>query len=110
MKKAWLAALCSGLVIPGLGQVFNQHLKKGLILLGSVFVLFLAALFASYRVIQQAMESAPDPSTAGGGFIARLQAQDLTALKVILALFAILWIYAVIDAFVSGARIDRGTR
>lgn len=110
MKKAWLAALCSGLVIPGLGQIFNQHLKKGLVLLGSVFVLFLAALFASYRLFQQAMESAPGPSNAEVGFIARLQSQDFTALKLILALFLLLWIYAVIDAFVSGARIDREKR
>jgi len=35
-------SLCSGLVIPGLGQILNQQIAKGLILLGLVFLLFVA--------------------------------------------------------------------
>jgi TM2 domain-containing membrane protein YozV len=43
MKKSIAAALCSGLVIPGLGQILNQQIRKGIILLGLVFLLFAAA-------------------------------------------------------------------
>jgi hypothetical protein len=33
MQKAIMSPLCSGLVIPGLGQIINQDLKKGIIIL-----------------------------------------------------------------------------
>jgi TM2 domain-containing membrane protein YozV len=40
MKKLLLAPLCSALIIPGLGQIMNQEIKKGALLLGAVFLLF----------------------------------------------------------------------
>ena len=38
MKKSIISPLCSALIIPGLGQVINNNIKKGLIILGIVFV------------------------------------------------------------------------
>jgi len=42
MKKSIAAPLCSGLVIPGLGQILNQQIRKGVLLMGLVFLPFCA--------------------------------------------------------------------
>ena len=33
MKKAVIASLCSAFIIPGLGQILNNNIKKGLVIL-----------------------------------------------------------------------------
>ena len=96
MKKTIVAPLCSGLVIPGLGQILNQQIRKGVLLLGLVFLLFVAgavklAFTISSVTRRPDLAETSQGAMAGGG--------DLLFVAGIIAAFAILWVYSVADAF-----------
>jgi len=96
MNKTIAAPLCSGLVIPGLGQILNQQIRKGLILLGLVFVLFVAGVVKLAFIIKS-MSNPLD--LAGTSPLSQLRGGDLFFMTGILAAFAIVWVYSVVDAF-----------
>jgi hypothetical protein len=106
MKKAILSPLCSGLVIPGLGQVVNQQLKKGTCILILVFFLFFAILVKLYLIIRAVLENT---AVASGNvsFMDKLAAQNISLLWYLLTAFAILWFYSVLDAYTTGKKLDR---
>jgi len=104
MKKWITAPLCSGLVIPGLGQILNQQIRKGLILLGLVFLVFVAGAVKLAFIISS-MAHAPDLSATS--LQAVLSEGDLGWMAGILAAFAVLWVYAVVDAFWVAFRSER---
>lgn len=106
MKKAIMSPLCSGLIIPGLGQIFNQDLKKGILLLCGIFVIFIAGIIKLVHLIHSIFRSGNIDISDPEMIMARLRAEDLTLLWVIAVLFVLLWIYSVVDAYVGGRRID----
>jgi uncharacterized membrane protein len=106
MKKAIMSPLCSGLIIPGLGQIINQDLKKGILLLGGIFVIFIAGIIKLIRLIHSIFGSGNIDIADPEMIMARLRAEDLTLLWAMAALFVLLWIYSVVDAYVRGKRID----
>ena len=106
MKKAILSPLSSAFVIPGLGQIINQQLKKGACILAGTFILFIAALLELYRIIRAAMEAESMHPSAPGFITERLRAEDFSALWVLLGAFALLWFYSVVDAHRAGRKID----
>lgn len=96
MRKYLLAPLCSALIIPGLGQVVNQELKKGVLLLAAVFLLLvLAAVYLFFTV--EALLSQP---TSAPLSLSRLL--DRSELILILGAFGVIWVYSVVDAFLKG--------
>jgi len=106
MKKTILSPLCSGLVIPGLGQIINQELKKGIGLLILVFFLFVATVIKLYLIISNLFETKAGASDTMA-VTDKLAAQDLSLLWVLITAFAILWIYSILDAYVTGKKLDR---
>ena len=106
MKKAILSPLCSGLVIPGLGQVINQQLKKGVCILFLVFVLFVGTMIKLYLIIRGVFETKPDTSNTIA-VMDKLPAQDLSLLWYLLTGFAFLWFYSVLDACLTGRKVDQ---
>jgi len=102
MKKALLSPLLSGLVIPGLGQAVNGHLKKALVLLGLVLGILVLAFFSLYRMVFSTVDGSPPGSTAE-----RLDATGTTMFWYLLAAFAVLWLYSIWDAYRAGRRLDR---
>ncbi len=104
MKKWITAPLCSGLVIPGLGQILNQQIRKGLILLGLVFLVFVAGTVKLAFIIS-AMAHAPALSATS--LQALLSEKDIVLLAGILAVFSVLWVYSVVDAFWVAFRSER---
>ena len=106
MKKAIISPVCSGLVIPGLGQIINQDLKKGILLLAGVFVLFIAGIVKLVRIIRSILELDSGNIADPEAIMAKIRAEDPTLLWVIGALFAILWIVSVVDAYVKGRHLD----
>jgi TM2 domain-containing membrane protein YozV len=105
VKKSIVAPLCSGLVIPGLGQILNQQIRKGVLLLASVFLLFVAGV-VKLALIINVVTRQPDlagstqgPTTVGEG--------DLLFVGGIVAVFAVLWVYSVADAFWVAFRSER---
>ncbi len=100
-----LAPICSALVIPGLGQIINEHIKKGVILLAVVFVLIVASTYEMYQMISDIMRSGVvinDTST----IMNKILSGDYTLLGSLLAVFTLLWLYSVIDAFIGGRKAD----
>jgi flagellar biosynthesis protein FlhB len=107
MKKSITAPLCSGLVIPGLGQILNQQIGKGLILLGSVFLLFVAGAVKLAFIItslSRFRDLTETPQTAA------FSRGDLFFMAGILGVFAILWVYSVVDAFWVAFQAERSAR
>jgi len=107
MKKSILAPLSSALVIPGLGQVINHDVKKGVALLGIAFVLLVIGVVKFFQVLSGVLETDwADPSKQAL-IINQLNTQDLSALKWISIAFSLIWIYSVMDAFLKGKKLDR---
>lgn len=110
MKRSILSPLCSAFIIPGLGQILNQELKKGLILLTVVFLLFIAGTIELAVIIYSLFENQVIDLFDTDAVMARLQDQNLFLLWLIIVLFGIVWIYSILDAFLKGRTIDRDQR
>jgi len=106
MKKAILSPLSSAFVIPGLGQIINRHLKKGVCILAGTFVLFIAALIKFYQILSAALEAENMNPSDSGLITDRLTVEDFSGLWYLLAAFAVLWICSVLDAHLTGKKID----
>jgi uncharacterized membrane protein YdcZ (DUF606 family) len=104
VKKSIVAPLCSGLVIPGLGQILNQQIRKGVLLLASVFLLFVAGVVKLALIINVVTRQ---PDLAGSSQGATVGQGDLLFVGGIVAVFAVLWVYSVADAFWVAFRSER---
>ena len=107
MKKVVLSPLCSALVIPGLGQIINQHIKKGVSILLGVFILFIAAAVKMFYIVSAALKSETINPSDSGVIIDRFRVEDFSLLWCLLLVFAILWLYSVLDAFIAGRKLDQ---
>jgi len=108
MKRYILSPLCSALIIPGLGQVINKDIKKGLIILAVVFLLFIAGSVKLALMIYSLSGGQGIDRLDSEVILARLQAQDLSVLWFLIIAFGIVWLYSVLDAFLEGWKIDHG--
>jgi len=106
MKKAILSPLSSAFVIPGIGQIINQHLKKGVCILAGTFILFIAALIKLYQILSAAMEAKNINPSESVLITEKFRAEDFSALWYLVGAFALLWIYSVVDAHRAGRKID----
>jgi hypothetical protein len=106
MKKSILAPLCSAFVVPGLGQIINQDLKKGLFILSLVFFFFIAGTIKLFFLLQSVIADVHNGRLITASVDDRLQGKDLTQLWILLGLFAVVWIYSILDAFRVGKRME----
>ena len=106
-KKAFIAPLCSALVVPGLGQIINEQLKKGVFLLAAVFGLLIFGSILIYRALERVFQNAD--LTNSSDIIRSAGGQDLTQVWYLTLIFGALWLYAVVDAFICGRAADRRT-
>ena len=112
MKKYIIAPLCSAIIIPGFGQVLNGQIKKGLIHMGVVFVIFIAGVIKLIPVLMDILQGlGPDELNIKGIQTgvdeARADLMDISILRVIMIVLLIIWIYSIIDAFITGIRIEK---
>lgn len=107
MKKAILSTLSSAFVIPGLGQVINQDLKKGGCILSAVFVLFLTGVITIYLRINSILKAEESTSTDFTVIVDTLRNADFSLLWYQLAAFVSIWLYSVVDAFLKGRKLDQ---
>jgi len=107
MKKYILAPLCSAFIVPGLGQIINQSLKKGLFILSVVFFLFVVGTMKLFFILQSAIADANAGWFNTAPIGERLQGKDLTVLWLLLGLFALVWVYSILDAFWVGKELER---
>ena len=107
MKKIILSPLCSAFVIPGLGQVINRHLKKGVCILVAVFIIFLAGVIILYLSTNAVMRKSQMLSFDSVELADKFMSENLSNLWYLLAALSIVWIYSVLDAFWAGKKIDQ---
>jgi hypothetical protein len=107
MKKMILAPLCSAFVIPGLGQIVNQHLKKGVFILLSVLALFVIGVVKLVFVINATLSEVDLNHLDAQSIIQKLQVQHFTLIWGLVVAFGLLWLYSVVDAFLGGREMDR---
>jgi hypothetical protein len=60
-----------------------------------------------YRVLSRVLKAAHTSPSAHGTLLDRLGAEDLSPLWYLLAAFAVVWLYSVIDAYRTGKKMDR---
>jgi hypothetical protein len=107
MKNRFLAPLCSAFVIPGLGQIINQQLKKGVCILATVFLLFVITTLKLYSILKDvSLQSSIDP-TDSNLMMAHLRGQNLSLIWILAAIFAVIWLYSIVDALLGSFRRDR---
>ena len=107
MKKAVFSPLCSALIIPGLGQIINRHLKKGVCILLAVFILFIAGMIALFRIIDDVLKVETIHPGESPYFLDRFRAADYSTLWYLLMFFAVIWLYSVLDAYLTGRKLDQ---
>ncbi len=107
MKKTILAPLCSALVIPGLGQIINQHLIKGGCILFAVFILFVSGIFTLYHLMSAALKAELISPGHSPDIVDRLKTTDFPVLWYFLVGFALIWFYSVLDAYLTGRELDQ---
>ncbi len=110
MKYSFIPPLLSGLVLPGLGQVVNQQIVKGLILISLTTFVFLFLLFKLLFDLSAVMREVMGPDlTLGPGEISKvilaMRARDMTLLYVFLIVGVVIWAYSVTDAFLVSRRL-----
>ena len=110
MKKYILPPLCSAFVIPGLGQIINQELKKGLILLAVVFAIFVGGSIQLAFMLKALLDQGGQGVSPSTDLLTRLHGENFAALWPLMIAFAAVWIYSVLDAFWTGKKLDREHR
>lgn len=106
MKKRIVSPLCSALVVPGLGQVLNNQIKKGVIICLSVFAILIAGVVKIYLLIKASLKGLALNELYPEMVIARFKAQNHVFLWILSFVFICLWLYSVIDAFIVGKELD----
>jgi len=107
MKRYILSPLCSAFIIPGLGQVINKDIKKGLVILAVVFLLFIAGSVKLALMIYSLSGGQVIDKLDSEVILVRLQEQDLSVLWFLIIAFGIVWLYSVLDAFLEGRKEGR---
>ncbi len=112
MNNSLRAALLSGLVFPGLGQVILKHRKRGITLMLAVSVSLLVIIV---KAVQQALtilekiesEGGPiDISTISNAATQASTTYDSPIFKLLLLFIIFCWIIGVVDAYRIGKRKD----
>ncbi len=106
MRRVWAAVLLSALVFPGLGQLYNQDRKKGIVLILAANLLLGLVLLAGLVLFSQEYLTVfyPQPLT---GEVLRALIYDTFTHPLFALPFGLLlglWVYAVVDAGRQAAR------
>lgn len=101
MKLNVKAALLSAFVLPGLGQVVRGERVKGLILIALANIFLLAALVLVLKGMGPVLLEAKLAGGADPNAVSRKLAAGAPAARALLACFAALWCFAVVDALVD---------
>jgi hypothetical protein len=112
MKKSVKAALLSGLLLPGAGQIWLKHWARGVILIAATLASLAAVVV---KVGQQAFAILERIEAEGGAIdlVAIMNTAHISSVSdssvkyASLAVLAI-WIVGIVDAYLLGDKEDRG--
>ena len=98
------AALLSGLVLPGLGQLYKGERTKGTILILTVNLFLLGMVFMVMKYIAPIIISAGMEGRYDTGQILAQLKSGGPAVKLLLSMFCVVWAYSWIDAALGNRR------
>lgn len=107
MKKYIISTFCSAVIVPGMGQVINGQIKKGLIHMGIVFIIFISFLVKAIRIVMNILPGLNTEKISSKTILDKIDFMDYTILRVIIYLFLLFWVYSIIDAFIVGLKIEK---
>lgn len=107
MKKYITATFCSAVIVPGMGQVINGQIKKGLIHMGIVFVIISAFVIKVIKILIPILPVLNPEKNIREAILEKIDFTDFTVIRVISYIFLLLWIYSIIDAFIIGLKIEK---
>ena len=105
-------ALLSGLVFPGLGQIFLKHHKRGIALIMTVslsmVVIIVKSVQLSLDMLEQIMLKGGviNMKTISYTATEALRSSDSLISKLSFLLMALCWIVGIIDAYITGRKMD----
>ncbi len=98
MKRRWIALLLSALVLPGLGQLYLGRKVRGIAIILVINLLMLLALFVLFKVLSPVIATRLASGTVVGPDEVLAALQGVSGFgRVLLAVFAVVWGYSVID-------------
>jgi TM2 domain-containing membrane protein YozV len=103
MPKKLIALLLSGLILPGLGQLYLGQRRKGALILILVNCFLIAALFIVLPGIGKLLVAAQVDQATGVSLIANWLMEQGGIGKGMLAAFLAIWGYAVVDVLATPA-------
>ena len=112
MNQSTKAALLSGLVFPGVGQISVGHVKRGWFIIAAVclylYLIISEIIHKMYSAIAKMQESGTVMDTEA---ISKMTSgvitfSDNTYLNVVLVLLIVTWVVSVIDAYLLGKKIN----
>ena len=115
MKKSLKAALYSGLVMPGAGQIILKHYKKGV---GLLLTSLLCVTYLIIDAIEQSM-TLVDKIISGDiemtessleSAIHNVSSDGATTYTIITTTIMVCWIVGIIDAYLCGKKVDEEDR
>jgi TM2 domain-containing membrane protein YozV len=112
MTKALKAALLSGLVLPGLGQMILKFYKRGIALmlmtLGALIVIAVQATQQAITILEriEAEGGAVDLGTISNAATEASTASNTTIFNIALLFLISCWIISIIDAYRLGKKKD----
>jgi TM2 domain-containing membrane protein YozV len=106
MKLHVKAALLSGFVLPGLGQLYKGARVKGGIMIALVNVFLLAALYLVMKGMGELLVTARLSGMAAARQVIDRLGQSSPGVRYLLAAFLALWVYSFVDALVKDEAIE----
>ncbi len=108
MKQSIRAPLCS-IFVPGLGQMLNRQLIKGIILNGVLTAIFIGIVLKILFDLSASMGEVmgTDLSFSSDQWplvIDHIRNRDLSLLYILIGLGTGIWIFSIVDAFIHGRR------
>jgi hypothetical protein len=112
LHRGLLAALMSGLVWPGAGQLYNREFKKGALLIGLTLLVAIVVIVATAAEVTRQLPT--DIGDLDADIVRTLPAQVLSARSGTLMASSLLllaaWVYGIVDAYVGGRGRRKLTR
>ncbi len=108
MKRGLVSALLSGLVCPGAGQIYNRQYVKGALMIAAALSLTGALVYRTWEEMMR-LASGVMPGELLGSvapIAQKIAETNRPFYNKVAAIFLALWVYGVIDAFISGKKRD----
>lgn len=109
MRQAVKAALLSGLVFPGTGQLGLKRIARGMAFMGSALVCLVMLVTATVHELMPSLENL-DPSDPNAIAALAGQSGQTSMDSLYVALLLVCWLWSTLDAFRLGWALDQQSR